>query len=273
MSADDARGGANQAPGEGEGQEELLESLQDLLETPMVFLSLVTAVAFVVEVSVPLSPGAARVLSLVQWVIWVVFVIEFAVKLALAGDKGRFLRVNWLLVLALLLPAFRMARIARAARALRSLGALRVVTLSNRTLRQFEILFARRRVHYVLAVVAAVILLSGAGAYYVEGDASGANIRTFGDGLWFASGIITTVGTELYPVTAEGRVLAFIGMVFGVSAFGYLAGSLASLFVHSDRDGGQGEPAATSRTADALVEEVHSLRDQVAKLARQLEER
>ncbi len=248
-------------------QEALLVSLQGYLETPMVILSLVMVVAFLMEVSLSLSPATARVLSLVQWVIWVIFVVEFAVELALAADKGRFLRANWLLVLALLVPALRVLRIARAARALRSLGALRVVTLGNRTVRQFEVLFARRRLQYVLAVVAAVTLLSGAGVYYLERGVPGANLRTFGDGLWFAAGIITTVGTELYPVTAEGRVLAVIGMVFGVSVFGYLAGSLASLFVHSD----QAAPEETAASAQAVAQELRALQEQVAELTRKLE--
>ncbi len=248
-------------------------SAQGLLEIPMVILSLVMIVVFVIEVSAHVSPGVARVLDLIQWAIWVAFVIEFAVKVALAPDNTQFIKSNWLMVIAIILPAFRIFRIARAAQALRSIGALRVITLGNRTISKLEILFARRRLQYVMAVVAAMSVLSGAGIYYLEKGAPGATIRTLGDGLWFASGIVTTVGTELYPVTAEGRVLSLIGMVFGVSVFGYLAGSLASLFVDIDRADKEEDESVDESQVEALTQEIESLQQRIAELTARFGER
>jgi len=58
-------------------------------------------------------------------VIWAIFLLEFGLRLALAPDRLRFLRTNWLSVIALAAPAFRLVRgfrllrFARAARGLR----------------------------------------------------------------------------------------------------------------------------------------------------------
>lgn len=215
----------------------LLVALQGAMELPMVILSLVMLVLFIIEYSINISPEWLRVLYLIQWFIWVAFVVEYFVKLAIAPDKKGFLKENWLMTLAIILPVFRIFAIGRAVRAVRSLAMLRVVTVGNRTINNLGILFHRRRLQYLFAVVMAVTLLSAAGMFFLERSIPDSNIRTFGDALWWSAGTITTVGTELFPVSIEGRILAILIMIFGVSFFGYVAGSLASLFIYIDRKG------------------------------------
>lgn len=253
-------------------QSELLTSLEGVLELPMLVLSVVFLILFVVDVAAPISPEVRRTISLIQWAIWVAFVIEYAIKLALAPNKPVYLKSNWLATTAIVLPMFRVLRAASAAKAARSLGALRVVTLGNRTIVQLGVLFRRRRLHYLIAVASAVMLLGGVGMYYIERTVRHSNILTVGDGLWWAAGATTTVGTELYPVTAEGRVLALIVMAFGVGVFGYIAASLASLFVHIDRSDEQEEERASQpdgeNNVDDLTEQIARLETTIAELTR-----
>ena len=81
------------------------EALGDLAQ------AFVTALAFgflgllVVELTVPLSDAWATRIELAGYVIWAIFVVEFAVRLALAPDTLRFLRSNWLSAIAVVLPA------------------------------------------------------------------------------------------------------------------------------------------------------------------------
>lgn len=240
--------------------EDLLAALDDALEMPMVVLSFIMLALFLVEISFPLPADWRRTFNLVQWLIWVTFVIEFAIKLALAKHKVDFVQDHWLMALSVVLPVLRVFRILRAAKAARSLSALRVVAVSNRTIRQLNILFERRRLHYLLSAVVAVTVISGAGIYFLERSIPGANITTFGDGVWWSAGTITTVGTELYPLTSEGRILAVLVMIFGVSVFGYVAGSLAGLFVNIDRSA-SAEP--DQAVAEQLREQVKSLQEQL----------
>lgn len=91
------------------------------VEWAMIALGFVWLVLFVIELGWGLTPW----MSTLGQVIWIIFIVEFAVRLARARARRVFLRRNWLTALALLLPALRVLRVARAARALfllRSLG-------------------------------------------------------------------------------------------------------------------------------------------------------
>ena len=46
--------------------------------------------------------------------------------------------------------------------------------------------------------------------FLLEAGAPGARIQDFGDALWWSAALVTTIGSELYPVTAAGRVLTFV---------------------------------------------------------------
>lgn len=99
----------------------LLIKLEASLETPMFILALLWLWLFVLELTRGLTVFQERlVLS-----IWILFVLEFALKLFLAPHKLRFLRRNFIIIIALFVPALRAFRLLRAIRLLR---ATRVVT-------------------------------------------------------------------------------------------------------------------------------------------------
>ena len=79
-----------------------------------------------------------------------------------------------------------------------------------------------------------VVLLGAAAGLLLEAGAPGATINGFGDALWWSGALVTTVGSELYPVTAGGRVLGFVLMLYAVGIFSYFIASIASVFVGVD---------------------------------------
>ncbi|HEX2748374.1 MAG TPA: potassium channel family protein, partial [Verrucomicrobiales bacterium] len=86
------------------------------------------------------------------------------------------------------------------------------------------------------------------------------NIKTPFDAVWWAFSTITTVGYgDRFPVTMEGKLVAIVLMIAGVSLFGVLTGLLAKLFL---------EPAARKEDTDVreLRDEVRLLRDQIGRL-------
>jgi voltage-gated potassium channel len=204
--------------------------------------------------------------TLAGWVIWAAFLAEFAISFLVAPRKLRFLQENWIAALSLLLPALRVFRAFRAIRAFRAARTFRVVALTNRNLRKLGILFARRKFAYLLGSAAVVVFASAAGVYLVEREAPAANIRSYADAVWWASGTVTTAGTELYPVTGEGRFLAFLTMLFGVSAFGYVAGSLATHFLHVDAMEAQAEERAEAATPEEQRQKLQELEARVSAL-------
>lgn len=211
-----------------------LAELEDWLRTPMLVLSAIWLVLVVVE----LAWGGSRLLEVFGTVIWLIFLAEFALRLALAPDRLAFLRSNWLTVIALLAPALRLLRgfrLLRAARAVRGLRLVRLVGSANRGMKSLRAAMGRRGLGYVLGLTLLVTLLGAAGMYAfepaseVEGGFDG-----FGHALWWTAMLMTTMGSDFWPRTPEGRVLCVLLALYAFAVFGYITASMASLFV--DRD-------------------------------------
>jgi voltage-gated potassium channel len=100
---------ATEPDAEGEERAEryrVLAQLEDWLEGPMLALSFAWLALVVVE----LAWGGSQLLEVFGTAIWVAFLLEFAVRLVLAPERGRFVASNWLSALALLAPALRLFR-------------------------------------------------------------------------------------------------------------------------------------------------------------------
>ena len=79
---------------------------------------------------------------------------------------------------------------------------------------------------------------------HIEQYASGANITTGSDAIWYAIVTISTVGYgDQYPVTNRGRWFATIIIVTGVGIFGAFTGYLANLFPSTSRQQMRAGPA------------------------------
>ena len=70
-----------------------------------------------------------------------------------------------------------------------------------------------------------------------ERAVEGSNIKKFSDGLWWAVTTVTTVGYgDRYPTTTEGRMLAVLLMVTGISLVGVITASVAAWFVKMSQE-------------------------------------
>jgi voltage-gated potassium channel len=86
--------------------------------------------------------------------------------------------------------------------------------------------------YLTIFVVIIVLEFGGMGIVFAEAYDTDSNIKTAGDGVWWAFVTITTVGYgDRYPVTNLGRFMGFFVMVLGVGTFGVLTGFLANAFL------------------------------------------
>ena len=46
--------------------------------------------------------------------------------------------------------------------------------------------------------------------------------------------LLATMGSQFWPVTAEGRILCFLLAMYGFAVFGYITATFASYFVGRD---------------------------------------
>ncbi|HEX6858581.1 MAG TPA: ion transporter [Caulobacteraceae bacterium] len=240
-----------------------LRELEAWIEKPMLVLSAIWLILLVIE----LAFGGGPLVQTASMVIWGVFIAEFVLRFALAPRKLTFLAQNVITVAALIVPAFRLlrvvrvlrfARVARGARLVRLIGGL------NRSMNALRRSMGRRGFGYVLAFTAVVCVLGAVGMRAFESQGPNREaFSTFGDAFWWTAMILTTMGSQAWPATAEGRVLAVLLSVYAFAVFGYVAATLASFFVGRDQE-------ASWPDRDELNElktEIHALREEMARLA------
>jgi voltage-gated potassium channel len=237
----------------------LLAQVNQFTETPMVWLSFAWLGLLVLDFTQGLSP----LLQNLVLVIWGMFILDFAIEFAIAPHRGRYLRQNWLTAVSLVIPALRILRvfqafrILRAARATRSIGLLRLLTSTRRGLRALGATLQRRGFGYVVGGTILVIFVGAAGMIQFEGPAAArqaghpdAGIADFGEALWWTAMILTTMGSDYWPVTAEGRILTLLLSLYAFSVFGYITATLASHFVSQDAEEKR-RPSSTRRRRSA----------------------
>lgn len=211
-----------------------MRKIESVLEWPMVILAVIWLVLLVVEFVSGLSPAQETLVT----VIWVVFILEFVLRLVLAPHKLSYIKANWLTVISLIVPAFRMLRIAsimrllRFSRAARGLRLIKVVGSLNRGIRSLGRTMRRRGLKYVLAATAIVIFAGAAGMQTFEAEYG---LDNYGDALWWTTMIITTLGSDFWPQSGEGRILCLLLSIYAFTVFGYVTASLASTFIDHDK--------------------------------------
>jgi voltage-gated potassium channel len=249
-----------------EERQSLVAQLEDWLETPMLILGFVWLALLVYELIWNLSPA----LELAGTIIWIIFILDFGLKFLLAPDKSDYLKTNWVTALSLIVPAlrvfriFRVFRVLRAARAVRGLRLFRVLTSLNRGMKSLGASFGRRGFGYVVALSVIVTFAGAAGMLAFENETPN-GIKTYGDALWWTAMMITTIGSEYFPQTIEGRVLCFVLALYGFAVFGYVTASLATYFVGRDAENAESEMVGAS-DINALRGEIAQLREEVRLL-------
>ncbi len=260
---------------------QLLAQIHELLARPLLALSF----AWIALTILNFTTGLDHPLRLANDGIWALFVANFALEFTIAPRKRDYLRGNWLTALSLLLPAFGALRVVRVLRLLRilagapSLHLLRLVALFNRSVRALRATFGRRNFGFVVALTTIVVLAGTGGMLQFESPtalqaagradlaAGGGGLHGYPEAVWWTAMLMTTLGSDYWPVTAAGRLLCWLLVLYAFTVFGYITATLASHFVDVDR--GDRQPSGVGPAdIDALHRELAALRTQVALLTR-----
>jgi voltage-gated potassium channel len=188
------------------------------------------AVLFLVVFSIPafvidLSENAQSSIELVQWICWLAFALDLFIGLLTSKNKKDYLLKHPLELLSVLLPFLRPLRLMRVI----SFGglALQKIALGKQFAITVKVALTAVFVSYIAAVQ---ITIS-------ERNVEGSNIKSFSDGLWWAVTTVTTVGYgDRFPTTTEGRILAVMLMLVGISLVGVITASVASWFVRLSQE-------------------------------------
>jgi voltage-gated potassium channel len=186
-----------------------------------------------------------------------VFLVDYLVRLALAERRWRFVRLNWVDGLAVLLPLLRPLRIFSLVRVARVIDRRLTSTLHGRV------------AGYTTMSAALVVFMASLAAYDAERGAPGATMTGYSDALWWALTTITTVGYgDQYPVTGQGRLVAVLLMLSGIALLGVVTAAVAAWFVRRVAEAAQAQDgedgAALLARVRELTEEVRALRAELA---------
>lgn len=179
-------------------------------------------------------------------VLWGLFVIDLTFRFVMSPVKKHFFRKNWLDTITVVLPQFR------ALRALRAFTAGGVVSKKSGLLSAGSLTSAGLAALIVVWVGSLMVLNA-------ERGAPDAEIVNIGDAVWWAFETVTTVGYgDFVPVTWNGRALAVLVMLVGISVLGIVTASLSAALV---KKGGQGPDRV-----DEVLQELANLKEMVARL-------
>ncbi len=246
-------------------RETLLERVEKMLRGPMIVLGFAWIVLIVLQFVNGLSP----LLKTLSGIIWVIFILDFLVRFFIAPKKKRFLKRNWLTSLALLIPALRIFQFVGILRILAATGGFNIVQIVGTMSRGMNALgdtLGRRGFGYISLLTLIVTFAGAAGIYGFEHSVRVAGgIHSYGSALYWTIMMITTIGSEYWPVTVGGKILTVIISLYAVAILGYIAASLATFFI--DRDAADPKAAvASDQSVQKVLAEVAALREEIAKL-------
>jgi voltage-gated potassium channel len=225
-------------------------------EWPITIAALLFLVVYAWSVLADLRGGLWEAAEWVMWTVWLVFVADYLVLLALAER-----RLHWFVTH---LPQFLVVALPM----LRPLRLLRLLTLFTLLRRATGAWFRGRVTVYVVGSAGLLVLLASLAELEAERHAPHSGIRTFGDALWWSFETVTTVGYgDRTPVTGEGRLIAVGLMIAGIALLGVITATFASWLVQRVAEVDRAAEAATVAHVEALTAEIRALRSEVAVLA------
>lgn len=201
----------------------------------LVILSGIAIIALMsVEVLLPKVVITYKEIVEFHFIICLIFLLDYVVRLMLAKDKWRFARRNILFLIISIpyLSIFEWSGIAISGEA--SLIVRYVPFI--RAAYGFAIVlgyFTRSKITNLfftyIAVIIATAYFAGLVFYSIEKGVN-AEVHSFGDSLWWAFMDLTTVGSNIYAVTPVGRVLSVVLAAAGMMMFPIFTAYIASKF-------------------------------------------
>jgi voltage-gated potassium channel len=218
------------------------------MEWPLMGVAVLFGVTYAFQVLAE-PQGAVLVASqLVNLGCWLVFAVDYVVRLRLATNRRRWFFRNLLSLLVVVLPMLRPLRL------------VRLLTLFPVFQRAAGTALRGRVVTYAAATTTLLVLVASLAVFDAERYAPGADIITYGDALWWACVTITTVGYgDLYPVTVEGRCIAIAMMVCGIALLGTVTATIASWLVERVAAEEQAGQSATAAHVQGLADKIDRL--------------
>lgn len=194
-----------------------------------IFLSLYVLVVLLLDGFFNLSKETQKLLEHIDVFVCLFFFTDFSLGLIKAKNKLDYMKWGWID----LVSSIPMVGIFRAGRIFRLVRLLRIVRAFKNIHQFFEYIFRNKAkgTFTMVGVLAFMLIIFSSIAILQVEDSPQSNIKTAEDAIWWSYVTITTVGYgDKFPVTMEGRMIASILMLAGISLFGTFTAYIASWF-------------------------------------------
>jgi len=186
-----------------------------------------------------LSPDLRTVLAATEFVIVVLFTIEYGLRIVTADNRWRFVRsfygiidlvalVTFYLTLAWIgMMDLRAVRALRLLRVFRAFEFRRYIVATARIGRALK--YARDEAVVFLFATLVLLYIAAMGIHHFESQAQPEKFDSVFQSLWWAVVTLTTVGYgDAYPITPGGKLWTFVVLLLGMGIVAVPAGLIAS---------------------------------------------
>ena len=214
----------------------------------MAILGVAWTVCGIVVLTSHASGTTSRYFVIALFAIWFVVVVEAAVRYILVPDRRRYLASRQIEPALVVLPSFQVWKI---------LGVEEATVLWGEGIERFLAILGHRGLFRVLLAAVGLVFLGAWLDLLFENHASGSNIHSYHDALWWAVVTVTTVGYgDRFPVTEGGRAVAVVLMLVGIGLIGTLTATVASFFVQEHADANKDELKAAHEDLGVRLSEM-----------------
>ncbi|HEY8502811.1 MAG TPA: potassium channel family protein, partial [Solirubrobacterales bacterium] len=199
-----------------------------------------------------------------NWITWLAFLIELVVMLWVVPNRWAWIRRNPLdLVIVFLTPPVLPPGLQglRALRLLRLLRLMRLAQLSREV-------FSLEGLRYALLLT--LLTVVGGGSIFVAVEKE--QHLSAWDGIYWAATTMTTLGSNIYPTTTGGEIVAVLVLIVGIGFVALLTGSFAQRFLAPEIAEIEEELEEENLSAEALaLRELRSVQEQLQALSLAIE--
>lgn len=206
---------------------EISEQGKHRVSTLLYVVVLLLSLGLIVYISIDTFRGVNflenRAYMTYQFWVCVVFMVDFFVMLWFAPDKGRYLRRRWLFLL-LSIPYLNIIELFHVEFSPQTLYFVRFIPLARGALAVAIVIgyMTTNRLSSMfrsyLAVMVMVIYFSSLIFFYREQSVNDM-VPNYWTALWWACMDATTIGSNIYPVTVVGKILAVLLAALGMMMF------------------------------------------------------
>ena len=210
----------------------------------LIFTIIVSVVAVMLETVAPVRARYGPILRTTEWVITILFTVEYILRLLCVGQPARYARsffgiVDLLAILptyiSVIVPGAQALAVVRVLRILRVFRVLKLVQYVQEAhdLRQ-ALANSGRKILVFVFVVFTIVIIVGALMFLVEGEAAG--FTSIPISVYWAVVTLTTVGYgDIAPITALGQFLSALLMIMGYGIIAVPTGIVTTELVRGQR--------------------------------------